>query len=276
MKFPRLVLLVALWVLASGAAAQTEPPNAPAAAPSADVSACVGDHKLVQTARESGQFLASRDAAARCAQASCPRLIREDCAAWYVELDQHTPSLLLDVRDPRGGDVPAPRVTLGGRALDVHGRAVALDPGAYELRVEAAGFEPQSARILLRQGEKNRRVTLTLDPSAPLPIAKSRPSLSPAVITLGAIGLVGLGTFAALAVVGRLRHGDLDADRCKPSCDRSDVDAVNRMYLGANIAAALGGSAALAAVALHVVDRRRARRLDVALSPFGVSLRGEL
>lgn len=269
---PRLVLAIALVALASGAAAQTEVGGA--ATRNTPLSACVEDHKLVQTARESGQFLASREAAARCAQASCPRLIREDCAAWYMELEQQTPSLVLDVRDPAGRDVAEPQVTLGARALDVHGRAVALDPGTYELRVEAPGFEPRSERIVLRQGEKNRRVTLTLQPSGALPAARARPAASPAVIGLGAFGLAGLGTFAALAIAGRVRQSDLDHDGCKPHCERRDVDGVNRMYLGANIAAVLGGTAALAATVIHVRDRRRARALDVAVGPFGVRLGG--
>jgi hypothetical protein len=270
----RLSMAVALCMLANRAAAQSHARKLSSPKPDTDRIACIEDHKRVQTARESGQFLVSSEAAARCAQASCPLLIREDCATWYIELDRHTPSLVLDVRDPRGGDVAGPRVTLGERVLDVHGRAIALDPGTYELRVEAAGFEVRSERIVVRQDEKNRRVTLTLQPLGAPSVGRTSPTTSPAVITLGAFGLAGLGTFAALATAGKLRHSQLDDDSCKPGCDRRDVEGVNRMYLGANIAAAIGGSAAIAATVMFVRERKRARQLELAVGPLGLSLRG--
>src|SRR6201989_3026407 len=79
-KTTSLLLAFALCTLATRAGAQVE-----AREQSGDVAACVADHKLVQTTREAGHYLESRDGAARCAQSSCPQLIREDCAAWYVD-----------------------------------------------------------------------------------------------------------------------------------------------------------------------------------------------
>jgi hypothetical protein len=261
-KIASLLLAVALSALASRAAAQ------------ADVAACVADHKLVQTARESGHFLEGRDAAGRCAQASCPQLIRQDCAAWYVDLADSTPSIVLDVHDRAGHDIAEPSVTLDERALDMHGRAVSLDPGTHALHVTAAGFAAHSERIMLRQGEKNRRISIELQPlsvSAPVePLAPRR--FEPVVITLGVIGVAGLATFAGLGLAGKLQNNDLDD--CKPGCASGDVDRVNHMYLGANIAAALGGSAAVAATVLYVLDRKRERRVNVAVNPLGMSLRG--
>ncbi|MET0285682.1 MAG: carboxypeptidase-like regulatory domain-containing protein [Polyangiales bacterium] len=276
MKIPSLVLalaLASLGMLATPVAAQVD-----AREHHGNVQACVADHKRVQTTRESGHFLESRDAAARCAQASCPQLIREDCSAWYVDLAASTPSIVLEVRDQAGHDLTDARVTLGERALDVHGRAVSLDTGSYSLRVEAAGHEPHVEQIVVRQGEQNRRVTITLQAmeAASEPVVQAPPPrLSRAVLTLGVIGLAGLSTFGALAIAGKVQRGQLDDYACKPDCARGDVDAINRMYLGANIAAAIGGSAAIAAGVLYVLDRRRAeRKLDVALHPMGVSLRG--
>jgi hypothetical protein len=240
----------------------------------AQVEACIADHKRVQTAREAGHYLDSLEAAARCAQPSCPGLIRQDCAAWYVDVKERTPSLVLDVRDERGRDLTDAKVTLGGRVLDLHGRAISLDPGTHELHVEAPRHAPRVERIVLRQGEQNRRVAITLQPALVASeftpkIARRR--ISPAVITLGAIGLAGLSTFAALAITGKVRRNELDT--CKPDCAREDVDNVNGLYLGANIAAAIGGSAAIAATVLHLVDRRE-RRVNLGLNPLGVSVRG--
>jgi hypothetical protein len=260
-RISSLVLALALSAFASRAAAQ--------------VDACIADHKRVQTARAAGHYLDSLEAAARCAQPSCPGLIRQDCAAWYVDVKERTPSIVLDVRDDRGRDLTDAKVTLGGRALDLHGRAISLDPGSYELHVEAPRHVPRVERIVLRQGEQNRRVAITLQPAlvasefAPRPTARRR--FSPAVITLGAVGLAGLSTFAALAITGKVRNTELED--CKPGCARGDVDHVNGLYLGANVAAAIGGSAAIAATVLYLLDRRE-RRVNVALNPLGVSLRG--
>ncbi len=264
MRIPSLVLAVAFLLLASHAAAQS------------DVAACVEGHKLVQTARESGRFLQGRDAAARCAQPSCPQLIREDCAAWYIELAESTPTVVFDVRDHVGRDVAEAKLTLDATPLDNHGRAIALDPGAHELRVAAAGYDPQLQHVMLHQGEKNRRIAITLQPvprRAPLAPA-STPKFSPAVITLGVTGVVGLGTFAALAIAGKVENNQLDGYDCKPECARGDVNTVNRLYIAADVAAAIGGSAAIAATVLYVLDRKRERKLDVALHPLGVSVRG--
>jgi hypothetical protein len=267
-KTSSLLLALALSALASRAAAES------------DVAACVADHKRVQTARESGHYLESREAAARCAQASCPQLIREDCAGWYVDVADSTPSIVLDVRDREGRDVSAPEVTLDEHKLDVHDRAIALDPGSHELRVEAAGFAPHVERILLRQGERNRRVAITLVPSQqPARQPAAERAFSPAVIALGTLGVVGLSTFAALGISGRIQHSRLDDQHCEPDCTRRDVDAVNRMYVAADVAAAIGGTAAIAATVLYVLDRRRERRLaqrslSVGLHPLGLSVRG--
>ncbi|HEX5659451.1 MAG TPA: hypothetical protein VFX59_19785 [Polyangiales bacterium] len=252
---------LALFLVASRVAAQAE------------VDACVADHKRVQTARESGHYLESLEAAAHCAQPSCPRLIRQDCAAWYGDLADSTPSIVLEVRDDLGHDLADASVTLGARSLDVHGRAVALDPGTHELRIEAARHVPRVERIVLRQGEKNRRVAITLQPvlvAHEFVARRKQRTLTPAVITLGAIGLAGLGTFAALAITGKVKRSGLDD--CRPDCARDDVDQVNHMYLGANIAAAIGGSAAIAATVLYVLDRKR--ELQVGLNASGMSVRG--
>jgi hypothetical protein len=254
------LLAVALSVLVNQADAQD------------DVAVCVADHRLVQTARGSGHYLEGRDAAARCAQASCPQLIRQDCAAWYGDLADSTPSIVLELRDASGHDVPDAKVTLAERPLAVDGRAIALDPGTHELRVEAAGYAPHVERIMLRQGEHNRRVAITLrslQPTAPVQVPRA---FSPAVVALGSIGVAGLGTFAALAITGKLQQRD--DDKCKPTCERGDVDKVNHLYLAADVAAAIGGSAAIAATVLYALDRKRERRVNVALQPLGVSMRG--
>jgi hypothetical protein len=264
-KIPSLVLALALATFTAGAEAQ------------ADVEACVADHKRVQTSRESGHYLESRDVAARCARSSCPQLIREDCSAWYVDLVASTPSIVLEVRDEAGHDLTDARAKLGERALELDGRAVALDTGSYSLRVEASGHEPHVEQIVVRQGEQNRRVRVTL-PTTAAPRAPEAPAparVSRAVLTLGGIALAGLSTFGGLAIAGKVRHAQLDDDACKPDCARGDVDSVNRMYLGANIAAAIGGSAAIATGVLYLLAPRRAeRKLDVALHPLGVRLHG--
>jgi hypothetical protein len=113
-----------------------------------------GDHKLVE----------ARAQLARCVRDICPRLVRKDCLEVMDQVKTSLSSIVLAVRDTSGRDVPDVRVVVDGKVVaeSLDGRAILVDPGVHQLRLEPARAAAVEQSIVLREGEKNRLVTLEL------------------------------------------------------------------------------------------------------------------
>ena len=87
-------------VTSSGAAASAAPGDAPAAsataaAPSAGaptVAECTAWHATGQKLRYGSKLLESREPLRGCSHEACPELVRTDCTAWLLEVQQSLPS----------------------------------------------------------------------------------------------------------------------------------------------------------------------------------------
>jgi hypothetical protein len=170
------------------------------------------DHKLRLT----------RTQLAVCSSPSCPAEVRQECMHRIDEVNAASPTLVLAVKDRAGHDLSTVRVSVDGQLATDHldGSAMAIDPGPHEFTFEATGAPALTETIILHEGEKDRRetVTLALGP-APEPLrasplsgtvsgADSAPPTSSgksqrvAGIVVGAVGVAGLavgGVFGALA-----------------------------------------------------------------------------
>ncbi|XYH98518.1 hypothetical protein ACMHYB_01780 [Sorangium sp. So ce1128] len=276
-------------VLAASALAYLQP--APAHA--GDAEACFTASEEGQRLRDEGRLREARARFISCGSAACPALVRSDCAGWLSDVTARVPTLILSAADEQGQDVADVQVTVDGAPLTARldGKAVEVDPGEHVLRFERAGSAPVALQLVVREGEKLRRVSTRLVRSAapggsagapgggagapgggagaPREERASR-SVSALLlpIALGGVAAAGGVAYAALGLSARA-----DADRlrttCAPRCAEADVDAVRAKIVGANIAfgvgvAALGGAvaalllgradpAAPAAAAVHVV-----------------------
>jgi hypothetical protein len=229
--------------------------------------ACVRAVERAQVDRLDGRLRAAREGFVTCARAVCPDAIRVDCTRWVAEVDASLPTVVIDAVWADGHDVAGLTVTLDGQPLTgaATGRAVALDPGSHAFRFDAPGAAPVEASYMIREGEKNRILHLTLRPvdaSASLPApssaasastspsnavppdlwraseggaaARSRPAPNRPVPTsafvVGGVALASFGGFvyAGLAGTGELNHL---RDACAPSCDPTRVDAARREIL---------------------------------------------
>ncbi|WP_437954731.1 hypothetical protein WME76_24520 [Sorangium sp. So ce119] len=259
----------------------------PARARAGDAEACFTASEEGQRLRDDGHL---RDARARfiaCGAVACPALVRSDCAGWLSDVTARVPTLILSAQDEQGQDVADVQVTLDGAPLAARldGKAVEVDPGEHVLRFERAGSAPVALRLVVREGEKLRRVSARLarpataragattpggGPIAPREDQAASPPASSLLlpIALGGVAAAGGVAYAALGLSARA-----DADRlrttCAPRCAEADVDAVRTKVIAANVAfgvgvAALGGAvaalllrdsmpAAPAAAAVHVV-----------------------
>ncbi|WP_437654595.1 hypothetical protein [Sorangium sp. So ce1182] len=260
----------------------------PARAHAGDAEACFTASEEGQRLRDEGRLREARARFISCGSAACPALVRSDCAGWLSDVAARLPTLILSAADEQGQDVADVQVTVDGAPLAARldGKAVEVDPGERVLRFERAGSAPVALRLVVREGEKLRRVSTRLVRSAgpvrgagapgggaltPREDQASSPPASALLlpIALGGVAAAGGVAYAALGLGARA-----DADRlrttCAPRCAEADVDAVRTKIVGANIAfgvgvAALGGAVAAlllgradpaapaAAAAVHVV-----------------------
>jgi len=99
-----------------------------------------------------------------CADPACPAEVREECGRRIPEVTAAMPSIVFEVKDAAGNDVSSVKVTMDGAPLLDHVGAAAtpVDPGEHTFRFEAAGSPPIEKKLVLREGEKNRRLEVTL------------------------------------------------------------------------------------------------------------------
>jgi hypothetical protein len=223
------------------------------AAPARAEATCITAYEQTQTLRKDGKPLASRAQAAICSRESCPALLTKDCTRWLAELDAVIPTVVLDPRTPAGARRADTRVKVDGAPLNDKndGKSVALEPGAHTFVFEADGAAPVERAVVLKEGERNKKITVTLAPASsstggpgaerPIPIG---------VWIFGGASVVALGVSAVFAVDALGKKSDLD--KCKPRCAGADVDAMSSSFTLADVALGAGVMAGAAAVYLFL------------------------
>jgi hypothetical protein len=249
-----LAAAAAAWVLVAATPARAQDAEKlPEPAVSPEKSACVAGLDRAQSLEASKKLRAARASYLACSAEGCPELVREDCARSLVALDAALPSVVFSAL-AEGRDVADVRVLVDGELVTegLDGRAFPLDPGAHVVRFEraAGGARAVDMPLVVRQGEKNRLVSVTF--TSPLPKEEEtkpegkRPfPILP--VAFAATGVVALGGGLLL----RLR-ADSDADdlrrSCAPACDPSERNALSDKLVLANVALGIGlGALALSA-----------------------------
>lgn len=223
-------------------------------APSASAEAtCITAYEQTQTLRKDGKPLASKAQATICSRASCPALLAKDCTKWLAELDAIVPTVVLDPRTPAGVLRTDVHVKLDGAPLSdaIDGKPVPLEPGAHRFVFEVDGAAPVERALVLKEGERNKKVTVTVAAPAPSSDAMSSGRPVPIGVWLFAgASVVALATSAVFAIDGLGKKSDLE--QCKPRCAPSDVDAMSSSFTLADVALGAGVMAGAAAVYLFL------------------------
>jgi hypothetical protein len=252
----RILLLVSSLAVAASAHAQADE--------------CVAAHADAQLQRMHGALVAARQRLLRCAQTECPKPVADDCASWLGQIEDSLSSVVFAVSDDKGNDLVDVRVTADGKPIadKADGRALTIDPGSYRLRFEAAGYQPSTLAVSIRQSEKNRIVRAHMQPvpppmaAAPAPaFAKAEPSGQPIPIAsyvLAGTSMVGLGAFALFGLQGLSKEHAVErlppTQACASLCSDGRRDYVLAdIGLGVAIASAAG---ALAVWLLNAQDER--------------------
>jgi hypothetical protein len=214
---------------------------------------CVEEHQSAQRFRRAHKPIEARDELRRCSAESCPALIVQDCVGWLTEVERQIPSVVIDVRRD-GASLYGARALIDGKGESVRldGTAVEIDPGEHRVRIETDGGERTESVIVVREGEAAQRVTIRW-PSPPPKSVERGPRIPAASWVLGGVGVVGLGAFTTFGLLGVSAKSDLDDSNCRPSCATSDVSAVRRDFIIADVSLAVGVVSLAAAVILYGV-----------------------
>jgi hypothetical protein len=214
---------------------------------------CVETNEDAQSLRQRGELRAARAQFVRCVAASCPRLVREDCAEQVSEIDALLPTLAFVVRDPAGGRVPGVMVAIDGEARGelLEDAPLAMDPGEHTFKFTADGYEPVEKRLVVREGTRGSEEILLAPTARPEDgwLGRDQRRVGYAV---GGVGLGALLVGTLFGIKAKVTYDDATSPaRCPgglSSCDQAGVDGVRTARTEAAIStvAFVGGAALLA------------------------------
>ena len=240
--------IVAALSLSSGLAAAAD-----------EKKACVAAYEQSQVLRNESKLSDAKKQLLICARDVCPQALRTDCNAWLAEVDANMPSIVIDAKDSGGKDVASVKVSLDGKPVmtKLDGRPMSVDPGAHTFKYETDGYPTIEEQVIVKQGEKNRKVSVTFkaagDPKKsdakqeasppPVTVDPTKPSNRKTVAyVVGGAGVVALGVGGIFYLSGKGAESDLRGKPCAATktCPQSDVDDVKQKYLYGDIAMAVG------------------------------------
>lgn len=172
---------------------------------------CVRANADAQPLQGDGKYAAARELLQKCAVPACPALVRNDCAQRLSHLEEAQPTLVFDVVDGAGADVGGVTVAMDGRVLveRLAGIALRVDPGEHEFTFTAAGKPAVSRKLVVKEGEKDRRERVVLGAPPPAPAAPDEAPHGLGTRRIAGIALAGAGVAAVAvgSVFGALTFG---------------------------------------------------------------------
>ena len=129
-----------------------------------DTDACIAANEKALALRKADKLIDARASLSMCAASSCPEDIRNSCQQRVEEANKAIPSVLFFAKDGSGQDLTVVKTTIDGTLYADHldGSAIVRDPGEHEFRFEVAGESPVEKRLVLHQGEQNRREEIVI------------------------------------------------------------------------------------------------------------------
>ena len=246
--------------------------------------ACADAANRGQMLRDEGRLKDARALLTRCAQPTCPSVVRTSCTEWLSDLDQHAPTIVLRAMAD-GQPITDVRVTSDEEPLasSLGDKPVAIDPGSHTLRFTYAGQE-KAERVVVKEREKNRVILVRFTSPAPEPppvkegpAAQPLPAKDPpaadvesrpvptGVWVLGGVSLLALGSFAYFGYSAR-HELDVLRDTCAPTCAESDKDAAHQRAVVADVSLGVG-AAALVGAAIWYFARPTVKTTGLVVTP---------
>jgi hypothetical protein len=217
---------------------------------------CVDSYEQAQVAIKRGELSKARDLVRVCLDSACSSRLQSDCATWLTEIESKQPTIVVSYKDRKGVQRTDVEVFVDGKsvAAQTNGRGIPVDPGPHLVRIVPVGDEPMEEQRVVREGVKLDAVEFSRAPkilATTAPVAPPERPFPVSAIVAGSVGLVGLGSFATFAILGKTAQNNLD-NTCVDRCSDSEVATVRQRYLIADISLAVGVVGVTSAVLLYV------------------------
>jgi hypothetical protein len=220
----------------------------------AEKQACVAAADHGQQHRDEGKHRLAREDFERCAQESCPRIVRKDCGQWLIDLEQQRSTVVIRARDEKGRGLTRVEVALDGEPLasQLDGQPIVVDPGEHVVRYEAPGSRAVEQRLTIKAGEKDRLLEVRLTSAAPPPPPPSAAdgasrdggpfdSIPLPTWILGGTALAAFAGATYFGVSGVNQRSDaLGSGGCAPDCSSSEKSSIRTKFLLADISLGVG------------------------------------
>jgi len=149
----------------------------PRVARAQDADACIAASESSLSLRKAGKLIDARKALATCAAPACPDPVKTSCQQRLQDAERAVPSIVFQVKDGAGNDVPSVKISVDGQPRDERvGSALSLDPGSHTFTFEAPGLPTATKTLVIVEGVKERPETVTLGASAPAPTPAATPA----------------------------------------------------------------------------------------------------
>jgi hypothetical protein len=244
----------------------------------ADDDACVAAVEDALTLRKEEHLERALARLAVCMDPACPAEVRSVCVTRVAEVTAAMPTLVLVAKDGAGNDLVDVRVTADGALLTEHldGRAWKIEPGPHAFTFESPGSLPLTKKLVIGEGEKDRRETVVLGPPPPAQSEGGTPSGADlagpaawstektAAIVSAAVGVVGLGVGIGFGLGALAKSGEQnDAGCVKPTCTAAQNATATTAHeaavsdgLVSDIAFGVGAAAVIGSIALWALAPR--------------------
>ncbi len=158
-------------------------PSARAADPT--TSDCLTANEASITLRADHKLRDARAQLLICAAASCPADIRNACTQRVTRVNDAIPTVVFEVRDANDSELTAVAVSIDGQPLvaRLEGTAISLDPGEHVFAFDVAGQPRVEKRLVIHEGEKDRRERIVIGLAEPTPAPVQTPAPSAPAIT---------------------------------------------------------------------------------------------
>jgi len=263
---------------------------------------CVAAFRNAQKLRRKTELLAARQHLLSCLQPGCPAILTDKCTQWIREVDDAMPSVVIEATDSAGRSITTVRVTADGKRVlqGLTERPLQLDPCDQLLRFEHPGAPVLRKWVVLRRGEKRRRVTLAFSDTPqswyrPVQQAESSPpdepglwsplaigglSLGAAALTIG--GITGVVAMNQLAEIEESCPNDLCPPELEDDFDRAAT--ISHLSTGSFIVGGVAATIGILAIVEAAVragadaegelSARASGAVELRASPLGAALRG--
>jgi hypothetical protein len=243
-----------------------------------DKAQCFDAASQAQSMRDAHKLVEAREQLRICARPTCPSMVQKDCTTWLDGVEQALPTIVLSAKDAEGRDLIDVSVTVDGQPLasKLQGDAVPMNPGPHTFHFQTGDGRSVDEQVLIREGVKNRDVTVVLakpggEPAAAGPAGGASDHASPTATpdvssqgghTLRTIGWIlgGVGVFGVAlgGTFGVLAMSDKNGAHCDASggCQPGPLNAARTAAAGSTASFIVGGLCAGGGIALLLAAPR--------------------